>query len=727
YGEVWYYSDLESVPPLVGGLEWHEATYDHSSWSNGNAQLGYGDGDENTVINSSTLTGYFRHEFQVLDASVYGNLDLNLIYDDGAVVYLNGQEVWRVNMPPGNIEYGTFASSTSSDDAMASLNIGNTLVDGTNVLAVEVHQRSASSSDISFDFKLVGNPPGQVNVIRGPYLQKGSPNSMTIKWRTASATESVLFYGTSQNNLNQNSSDNSPKTDHEITLTGLSSNTTYYYEISNASNVLVPAASELYFKTSPPSGSSASLRAWILGDCGTANSNARAVRDAYYSYGGGDHTDMMLFLGDNAYSDGTDTEYQFALFENMYEDILKRTVSWSCLGNHDGHSANSSTQSGPYYDIFSFPTLAECGGVPSGTEAYYSFDFGNVHFISLDSYESNRSVGGSMYNWCEADLQNTTADWIVAFWHHPAYSKGSHDSDSEGALRDMRQNFLPMLEANGVDLVFSGHSHSYERSFFLNGHYGNSDSFNPQIHTVGSNGDGDGRTSGDGAYQKAYDQTEGAVYITSGSSGKTSSGPLDHEAMYYSVSRLGSCVLEIGGNQMSVKFIRETGVVEDFFTINKDNGCLLVNDPCDDGDPCTIDDQYDANCNCSGTLQDSDNDGVCDADDQCPGQDDNLIGTACDDGNACTVNDVYDANCGCVGTLQDSDNDGVCDAEDQCPGQDDNLIGTACDDGNDCTVNDVYDANCGCVGTLQDSDNDGVCDAEDQCPGQDDNLIGTAC
>ena len=100
-----------------------------------------------------------------------------------------------------------------------------------------------------------------------------------------------------------------------------------------------------------------------------------------------------------------------------------------------------------------------------------------------------------------------------------------------------------------------------------------------------------------------------------------------------------------------------------------------------------------------------------------------LIGASCDDGNDCTLNDVYDSNCNCIGELQpDTDNDGVCDPLDQCPGLDDALIGTACDDGNDCTINDTYDSNCGCVGTYTDSDGDGVCDAFDICPGFDDNL-----
>ena len=72
--------------------------------------------------------------------------------------------------------------------------------------------------------------------------------------------------------------------------------------------------------------------------------------------------------------------------------------------------------------------------------------------------------------------------------------------------------------------------------------------------------------------------------------------------------------------------------------------------------------------------------------------------------------------------ISDTDNDGVCDAEDQCPGQNDSLIGTSCNDGDPCTINDVYDTNCGCSGTFADTDNDGVCDVYDECPGFDDTI-----
>jgi hypothetical protein len=135
---------------------------------------------------------------------------------------------------------------------------------------------------------------------------------------------------------------------------------------------------------------------------------------------------------------------------DTYPEQLRNTVLWPALGNHDGASADSSTQTGPYYDNFALPRLAEAGGLASGTEAYYSFDYANLHFVCLDSHESDRSPGGAMLTWLEDDLAATTADWVVAYWHHPPYSKGSHDSDAEARLVEMRENVLPILESAGV-------------------------------------------------------------------------------------------------------------------------------------------------------------------------------------------------------------------------------------------------------------------------------------
>ena len=100
-----------------------------------------------------------------------------------------------------------------------------------------------------------------------------------------------------------------------------------------------------------------------------------------------------------------------------------------------GSAPSSSTQSGPYYDIFTLPADGSAGGVPSGTEAYYAFDYANIHFICLDSYESSRAPNGAMLAWLARDLAGDRALWTIAFWHHPPYSEGSHDSDREIGAR----------------------------------------------------------------------------------------------------------------------------------------------------------------------------------------------------------------------------------------------------------------------------------------------------
>lgn len=178
----------------------------------------------------------------------------------------------------------------------------------------------------------------------------------------------------------------------------------------------------------------------------------------------------------------------------------------------------------------------------------------------------------------------------------------------------------------------------------------------------------------------------------------------------YTVALESGEVLISGG-----EFGRED--INEFCIDSNGGGGSSCSGSCDDGDPCTTNDQYDEDCDCKGTpKQDSDGDGICDDLDSCPDLRNNLIGTACDDGDPCTTNDKWNANCNCEGTpTSDSDGDGVCDENDSCPNLDNSLIGKACDDGNPCTVGEKYDANCNCTfsGTIVDRDNDGVCAAED--------------
>jgi len=165
-GAVWKYLDSG----INAGSAWRGTNFNDNAWASGPAQLGYGDDDEATEVGygpnptNKYITTYFRRRFAVTNASSFTNLLLRVLRDDGAVVYLNSNEVFRSNMPGGAIGYTTLASSSvpPADEATTfySTNVSGTRVfNGTNVLAVEVHQASTNSSDLSFDLELIGQRP----------------------------------------------------------------------------------------------------------------------------------------------------------------------------------------------------------------------------------------------------------------------------------------------------------------------------------------------------------------------------------------------------------------------------------------------------------------------------------------------------------------------------------------------------------------------------------------
>ncbi|HEY1050910.1 MAG TPA: metallophosphoesterase, partial [Prosthecobacter sp.] len=308
--------------------------------------------------------------------------------------------------------------------------------------------------------------------------------------------------------------------------------------------------------------------------------------------------DLCLMLGDNAYNSGTDTEYQTGYF-SMYDNIFRKMPQWSTLGNHDANNGTTNPSTNfPYFDMFTFPTAGECGGVASGTEHYYSFDYGNIHFICLDSQTTLASSSASAPQtvWLKNDLASTTATWIVAFFHHPIYSKGSHNSDSEGQMVTMRQVYAPILEAGGCDLIFVGHSHNYERSYLMSGHYGTSGTITSSMRKQSGNGSVTGFTTsasgvirsaptfsavsttagtviaGDGPYTKPLTGPRdgfGTVYNTAGMSGLADAGSINHTAMYLSYNLVGTVNLDADGNTLTCTFVQSGGATPDNFTIVK--------------------------------------------------------------------------------------------------------------------------------------------------------------
>lgn len=575
---VWKYLDNGTDQ----GSTWRDVSFSDATWASGPGEFGYGDGDETTIVSygpnpsSKYITTYFRKSVSIADVNAFTSFQIGVKRDDGIVLYVNGTEVWRDNIA-GAVTFNTLATADAADDGSSVLtaNIPTSyFVNGTNVIAAEVHQFVANSSDLSFDMSLTGmgnTPPTIPSIVIGSYLNVATPTSIIVRYRTDISAMSKVVYGTTAGVFTDSAYSASPITEHIVQLSGLQPNTKYYYAVKSGNNFIQNNPAENFFVTPPVVGTVKPTRIWVLGDMGFGSVEQNQVRDAYYNYTGNTYTDLWLWLGDNAYNSGTDAEYQNNVFNNRYEKMLRQTVVWPAAGNHEMYASNAVTETGPYYELFNFPTNGEAGGVPSGKKAYYSYNYANIHFVVLESTTASfRTIGGAMMNWLQADLAANTQKWTVVYFHHPPYSMGSHNSDTETELIEMRQNFVPILEQYKVDLVLCGHSHNYERSFLIKNHYGSENTFNNSNLVNGGSG------AGVTPYIKSASANfQGTVYAVAGTGGilEGTSPGWPHNAMYsYSSSTYGSMVLDVNGDTLYAKFLDNTlpnPTIYDQFTIIK--------------------------------------------------------------------------------------------------------------------------------------------------------------
>jgi hypothetical protein len=435
---------------------------------------------------------------------------------------------------------------------------------------------------------------------RGPYLQSPTENTIVIKWRTSVTTNSKVSFGTDSLNLSHTVSLNNSTKEHTVKLTNLAHSTTYYYSVGNNATSFTSPSARFRFKTNPIPGSEVPTRVWAIGDFGKGNAEQVAVKNSYMHYDDSSNTNVWIWLGDNVYNDGTDEEYQTKLFElNGFSDVFSWLPFWPSPGNHDYNTVWEESaflgipysnipfedHQGPYYDMVHVPTQAEAGGYPSQLELFYSFDYGDVHFLSLNSevYDFSQTFEGidRMKQWIEQDLQQNTRTFTIAYFHQPPYSKGSHDSDDafELVMKAMRERVVPLLEEYDIDLVICGHSHVFERSKLIHGHYGNSFSFEPSTMLKdGSNGN---FAQGNAYHKDGLANTpDGTVYVVCGNSGSKEDAPsLNYPIMQFvdgGLDACGSFVMDIYKNRLDGKYLHMNGSVLDEFTILKSNLTLEI-------------------------------------------------------------------------------------------------------------------------------------------------------
>jgi hypothetical protein len=399
-----------------------------------------------------------------------------------------------------------------------------------------------------------------------------SSTSAVIRWRTEKPTDSKVFFSTDRFKVEQASvvSEAALETDHELVISGLSPATKYFYSVG-ANSTKPKMYEDQFLVTAPQVGSTSPLRIWALGDFGDGSKNQLNCRDAIIKETTDHRPDAWLWLGDNAYNIGLDEEYQRHVFRVYQESFFKNTNLYPSPGNHDYGRAKRNPTDVSYFKIFTMPKDGEAGGIPSGSESYYAVDFGNVHLISLDS-QGELDGGFRIYDtlskqitWLKKDLTANKLPWTIVYFHHPPYTKGSHDSDRENELVKIRENLLTILERFKVDLVLTGHSHVYERTHPLRGHYGEANTFDPTKHVVEKKDSPNNYRVGK--------EGQGVIYIVSGSGGQVggqAEGYPLRAATYYNTTVGGSLLMDFNDNRLDAKWICADGQIRDRFSITKE-------------------------------------------------------------------------------------------------------------------------------------------------------------
>lgn len=574
-GSTWRYLDDGTDP----GEGWTAIDYDDSAWSTGPALLGFGVGDEATLLRcrpeleagapcpeetkERTLVHFLRHEFTVDDPAAFDRLRLGLMKDDGAVVYLNGEEVARSNLRLGFQGPGVEAAHAVEDPRVYfDYRLPASAVrEGENVLAAEVHLADPGDPTLGFDLRLVAYAPSASPVDRRPYVTGTARDRAVVRWRTGDAVGSILRWGESADALDRETVDEVPKKEHRVVLEGLEPGATYHYRVADPRGRV--HAETRRFTTLPAGPLARPVRLWFLGSPGTGERHAARVRHAFLRWTDRQPPDAWIVLGNLGFQDGSDVDYQKGFFD-AYPELLAARSPWPILGNHDMKSIQDGA--GPYFDVFELPTEGEAGGAPSGTERYYAFEIGPVHVVALDT-ATYAAADKEMLEWLREDLaavDRAKTPWLVVVAHHPPYSAGWRRSDDpvQTRLASMRDTVAPILERAGADLVVSGHNPSYERSHLLRDL-----KMGPDGTVYGGLVDaGDGRPDGDGAYTKRRGGP-GTVYVVAGSGALLVEADLDHPAMAVSLASRGSLVVDADEERLVAVFLDADGQVADRFVI----------------------------------------------------------------------------------------------------------------------------------------------------------------
>lgn len=438
------------------GIAWRATTINETGWSQGNAQLGYGDGDEATVVgygsssSNKYITTYFRKTFNVINASSFLNYTLKVKRDDGVAVYVNGTEVYRNNLAAG-AGYTTLATLASDDGGtfQTATLPANTFITGSNTIAVEIHQNAANSSDISFALELIGNTSAPPSVTQ-KHIRWGTTKNplegLTVSWTnsTAATTDQIKWGYTTT--YEQGTSNVSSRAGYaaatnkffSFTFPGvLNSSSTIYYSLYDS--VGGTWSAQKTFTTSPP----LNTNTFSFAAVGDSRTNV-GVWNTISTLTNNRNPAFVVFNGDIVDTGSSASQWD-AWFDNG-SNLIGNKVILHAQGNHDVASASY------YQNIFDLPK----NNTPQ-TELYYSVDYGETIFICLNSETPSDTA---QRTWLTNTLAaNANKKWKIISFHRPFYTVGPH----AGEMDAYWNTWFKAFDDYGVDLILTGHDHLYER------------------------------------------------------------------------------------------------------------------------------------------------------------------------------------------------------------------------------------------------------------------------
>jgi len=478
-GDTWAFLPGTNEPPAA----WREPDYDDSAWRRGESGFGTTSRGEQTFflgIPRGSGAMFFRRAF-TLDAPLQvRSLTLRLDWQGGLVAYLNGTEIVRRELgPPGTpVAYTNYAELHAAGVAedFPVPGFQPLLRPGTNVLAIQVHP---VKPPYLWDVVLV--PELLANFTRGPYVQNRAPGIMDVVWRTPLEGPARVDYGPTPA-LGSTASAQAHPAYHYASLTNLSAGTTYHYRVTVSRPGGEVSSPTYRFRTLPEAGP---VTALLFGDSGSGARSQFAVARQLHRLSS--EADLIVHLGDIVYpylhAGQTDTRCL-----SVYREAFRSLPSFMTWGNHDlavGPSAFQAAFRVPTNDTPALEHLLD----RTQPDFYYSFDAGDAHFAVLFwPYSSQYFMQPDcpQLQWLERDLAASAKRWKFLCLHHPVNTSSGHrfdDYNGNGILDriEVEELLLPVARRHGVQMIFSGHDHVFERFQPVGG-----------VHTVVTGGGGVG-------------------------------------------------------------------------------------------------------------------------------------------------------------------------------------------------------------------------------------------